>query len=165
MRLVRGLRPALVAALFAIVELHDPWAAPGGPAAAMRVGPHSGELRKAVGVVGAQSIELLIKSSAQGKEIHVYGVDAQNRPVNLAASGYGGILFKFGDLELPLRCDKVGEDGYISNAADRFEHYRAVGKFPNSPKVELEITIAFPGKQGTAKVSFRPFPEQDDSWR
>ena len=145
------------AALIAAVGLQ-------APHAASNRGPHGGELRK-VAVPSGAAIEVLIKSSAAGKEIHVYGVDAQNKTINLANSGYGGIVFKLGDLELSLRCDKVGDDGHISNADDRREHYLAVGKFPASAKVELEVTVAFPGKLGTGHANFRPFPEQDDSWR
>lgn len=158
---MRSVRVFTVSAAVAFMFMSSPQASYATPTR----GPHGGELRKAVGIPSSASFELVVKSTAQGKEIHVYGVDAQTRNVNLRGSGYGGIVFKMGDVELPLSCDKVDEQGQLSNADDRIEHYRAVGKFPSSADVVLEITIAFPSKGGTGKASFRPFANQDDSWR
>ena len=122
-------------------------------------GPHGGQVKTAVGTPAEYQLELVVKSSgtSEEKEIHVYGLNKNGQPVNLYHSGYGGITLRLGKMELPLDCYKVDEANHVSNDADSLHHYRAIGKFPSDPTVELEVRVAFPSKSGTGTAVFHPF--------
>lgn len=127
-----------------------------------RQGPHGGEARRAIGVPSDRYIELVVKGDAQKQEIHVYGLSADYKEMNLRQSGYGGLVLRWRDVELPLYFHKVDESGGISNSDDRIEHYATSGKFPREASVEIEVTLAFPGKLGTGKATFHPFRKTPD---
>jgi len=119
-------------------------------------GPHGGEFKSVPNVVGEASLELVIEKKGDLKEIHVYGL-RDGKASNLAQSGYGGLVLKIHGMEFPLDLIKVDADGRISNAPEAVEHYFATAKFPDSPDVELVVTVAFPSKQGTGTVIFKPY--------
>lgn len=128
----------------------------------LRQGPHGGEVKRATGLPSEKYIELVIKGDTQKQEIHVYGLSEDYKDMNLSQSGYGGLVLRWSGFELPLDFHKIDESGVITNSSERVEHYVTRGKFPRDASVELDVTLAFPGKLGTSRVTFQPFRKRPD---
>jgi hypothetical protein len=130
----------------------------GCSAVTQTVGKHKGLLKKVQNygnlIVGA-NFELVLEKTDSNPDLYravVYVTAPDGRAFNLYQTGYAGIRLNSNGEQISIELGK-GDAGCTPAEGC----FRSVKKFAAASDLQVEVVIAFPGKQGTGIAVFEPF--------